>query len=142
MIRRSHPTSAPVRALRATRFAFTLLEVLVVVAIIVMLAGVGSYYVFQRFEDAKLSKARVDVTKVSAMVETYKLNNGGEPPPSLDALCNQQPSGGAPLATPAEILDPWGKVFMYDPQGPNNGGNKPDVYTVTPKGLTIGNWGN
>jgi prepilin-type N-terminal cleavage/methylation domain-containing protein len=41
VLRPQHPTKA------ATRSAFTLLEVLIVVAILVVLAGVSSIYVFR-----------------------------------------------------------------------------------------------
>jgi len=58
---RIHPASTPAKALRSNRSAFTLLEVLVVVAIIVMLAGVGGYLVVQRYEESKVSRAKMDV---------------------------------------------------------------------------------
>ena len=54
LIRPLHPPRATATRLRRVpRAAFTLLEVLIVVAIIVVLAGVSSIYVFRYLEDAK-----------------------------------------------------------------------------------------
>jgi hypothetical protein len=45
------------------------------------------------------------------------------------------------LGLPAEKLaDPWGKPFRYDPAGENTGGNRPDVWAVSPKGVLAGSW--
>jgi len=127
------------QAARSTRRAFTLLEVLVVVAIIVMLAGVGGFYLLQRYEEAKISRAKIDVEGLAGQVETYKLNNG-DYPASIDALTAAQPSGGSPLVPPDKVRDPWGKVYQIDPNGSHNNGMKADVFTTTPKGQVIGNW--
>lgn len=125
---------------RVQRGAFTLLEVLVVVAIIVMLAGVGVYYGLQRYEEAKYDRARADVKALSQQVEIYKLKNG-DYPATMDQLTVAQPSGGGALVPPDQIRDPWGNIYQIDPDGANNGGNRADVYTVGPNGQTIGNWG-
>jgi general secretion pathway protein G len=130
------PTHTPARA---TRTAFTLLEVLVVVAIIVMLAGVGGYYLLQRYEESKVSKAKIDCEGLSGLVEQYKLNNG-DYPASIDALAQPQPNGGSAMCAPDKVKDPWGKVYQIDPAGGHNGGNKADVFTTTPKGQTVGNF--
>jgi len=127
------------QAPRTTRSAFTLLEVLVVVAIIVMLAGVGGYYLLQRYEDAKVSTARINCASLSEAVEQYKINNNNYPP-SIDALTQPQPNGGSAFVPPDKIKDPWGKVYRLDPNGPHNGGLKADVFTTTPKGVTVGNF--
>jgi len=102
--------------LRTSRAGFSLLEVLVVVAIIVMLAGVGSYYVIQRYEDAQQKAARSGVTKVKGFIETYYLNYH-EYPSGLEALA-QPRDGAAPMAKPDELADPWGSPYQFqvDPE--------------------------
>jgi len=129
-----HPTPSPaLKTLRKTRVAFTLLEVLVVVAIIVMLAGVGGYYLLARYEEAKVSKAKIDCKGLAEQVEMFKLNND-QPPGSIQALTQAQPNGGEPLVPPEKVNDPWGKPYQIDASGP-----KARVFTTTPKGITVSN---
>jgi general secretion pathway protein G len=139
MLLRHSPANAPVQAGRATRAAFTLLEVLVVVAIIVMLAGIGGYYLLQRYEDAKVSTAKAECNALSSQVEIYKLNNG-EYPASIQALTQQQPNGHSPMIPAEKALDPWGKPYQIDPAGQHNAGGKADVFTTTPNGQIVGNF--
>ena len=134
---RIRPTNG--HSARTLRRGFTLLEVLVVVAIIVMLAGIGGYYVLQRYEEAKVSKAKADCLALSEAVEQYKLNNG-DYPGSIDALAQPQPNGGPAFVPADKTRDPWGKPYVIDPSGSHNGGLKADVYTTSPRGQVIGNW--
>jgi len=120
---------------RGTRRGFTLLEVLVVVAIIVMLAGVGGYYLVQRYEESKLSTAKISAEGLSGLVEQYKLKNG-DYPGNIEALAE----GPTPLCSVDKTLDPWGKPFQIDASGSHNAGQRADVFTTAPDGTTIGNW--
>jgi len=120
------------RGAQATRRAFTLLEVLIVVAIIVMLAGVGGYYLFQRYEEAKLGVARTEAKALAEQVEIYKLNNDGAAPGSIEALATTQPNGGAPLVPPEKCRDPWGQLYQVDASG-----IKARVFTTSPSGQVI-----
>jgi len=122
----------------ATRSAFTLLEVLIVVAILVVLAGVSSVYVFRYLEDAKVNRCKADVKTLTTAAQAFQVQYQ-VPPDSLQSLLT--PPAGRPYLESAEnIIDPWGKPYQYNAQGTQNGGLKPDIWTTTPDGQTIGNW--
>jgi general secretion pathway protein G len=124
---------------RRTRQGFTLMEMLVVVAIIVMLAGLGGYYYMQQLDKAKQSVARNQVkTTLTQACDTYKIDHG-DYPASLDALLAKDDAGGPYLKTADALKDPWGKHYQYNPQGPNNAGRQPDIWSDG-SGVQIGNW--
>jgi general secretion pathway protein G len=125
---------------RAARKGFTLMEMLVVVAIIVALAGIGGYYYLQRLDDAKKQVAATQTKQtLTTAVETYKIDHD-DWPPSLDMLLQRTADGKGPYLNSADaLIDPWGRPYQYNPQGPNNGGMKPDIWSESPVGQ-IGNW--
>jgi len=136
---RTSTTNNSARALRTTRSAFTLLEVLVVVAIIVMLAGVGGFYFLQRYQEAQVSRAKSDVRLLAGQIDTYFLKTG-QYPPSIEALAQpmqlQDGTTGAPLARADALKDPWGRVYQFSP--PDGAQTfEPIVFTTSPKGVQI-----
>jgi len=111
-----------------------LLEVLVVVAIIVMLAGVGGYLVVQRYEESKVSRAKMDVHGLAKQIEQYKISFH-EYPASMEQLA-QPRDGNAPMVRADALYDPWGKPYqMQLPDGGNT--FEAVVYTTSPKGQTV-----
>jgi general secretion pathway protein G len=127
------------RAVR--RHAFTLMEMLVVVAIIVMLAGLGGYYYIKQLDQAKRSTAKNQVkTTLTTAVESYYIDHNSNYPASLDVLLVGDDQGYGPYLKTADALrDPWGNPYHYDPNGPNNAGRQPDIWSDSPQGQ-IGNW--
>jgi general secretion pathway protein G len=125
---------------RDDRLGFTLMEVLVVVAILVILAGTASVFVFRYLDQAKDDRARADVKTIETACTAYKLRNG-DYPSSLQVLVTPDDGSAKPYLDSAEaILDPWGKPYQYDPSGPNHNGLKPDISTTNADGELIGNW--
>jgi type II secretory pathway pseudopilin PulG len=116
------------------------MEILVVVAIIVVLAGVGVAYLLPQVDVAKEGVVKSNLRLLTDNCKMYWLQNGNNWPPSLDALAQVQPNGGPPLIPPDQLLDPWQHPYNYDPSGANNGGMQPDISTSTPQGKLIGNW--
>jgi general secretion pathway protein G len=130
------------------RAAFTLMEMLVVVAIIVVLAGVGGAFLLGRLEESKVSAARMQAEVIGKAVREYNLNNGVYPP-DLNTLLGKDAEGKGPyLETPDALLDPWGRPYQYDQSGANHtrvGATVqiPDVYCMPPNstdGKPVGNW--
>jgi general secretion pathway protein G len=125
----------------AVRAAFTLMEMLVVVAIIVTLAGIGGYYYLRQADEAKKNAARIQVkTTLTQACENYYIDHNSTWPPSLDALLVQDEAGKGPYLKDADALrDPWGRPYQYNAAGPNNNGRQPDIWSDSPQGQ-IGNW--
>ena len=131
-------TSQGLRAVR--RSAFTLLEVLIVAMIILILAGAGGLTVMKYLDDAKQSRATADIKTLSTAVQAFQIKNGS-PPSSLAELAQPPAEGGRPYIETQELLrDPWGNAYQYSADGPKNNGIKPDIWTITPDGKTIGNF--
>lgn len=125
------------------RGGFTLMEMLVVVAILVVLAGAAVPIYMQYLDDAKVSRARIDVKMLTDACNAYKLKYG-EFPQNLGQLI-QPPDGAKAYMEPTALVDPWNREYQYNPEGPNNSATgKPDIWSTGPKlndpNSMIGNW--
>ncbi|MFT7673485.1 MAG: general secretion pathway protein G [Gammaproteobacteria bacterium] len=99
---------------------FTLLEIIVVVAIIAILAAYIAPKVAGRVDDARISKAKSDIRVLEASLELYKLDNFNYPnsdqglnslvnKPSGDNLKNWREGGYIKKLS----KDPWGNEYQY-----------------------------
>jgi general secretion pathway protein G len=126
---------------RPSRRGFTLMEILVVVAIILVLAGLGGYYLMGQANKARDSAAKAKIHTLEQAVKTYNLDHRGQWPPSLQVLLQRDQFGGPYLENQDALLDPWDQPFNYNQQGPNNQGIKPDIWCTSPtSNRQIGNW--
>jgi general secretion pathway protein G len=108
------------------RAAFTLMELLIVVAIIVVLAGVGGAILLPRLEETKVKAAKVQAKNIASACEQYAVDNG-DYPQSVDALVQPDAEGNAPRMEQGAILDPWGQRYQIG--APRTQGGKPTVFT-------------
>jgi hypothetical protein len=71
--------------------------------------------------------------------EAYHQNHGAYPA-KLETLLEVDENHVVYLDRPESLIDPWGNRYQYDPKGPKNKGQKPDIWTVRANGKEIGNW--
>ena len=105
--------NTPLRTARAAAQAgFTLVELLLVVAILGILAGVVAFNVGGQTEKARINATRASIASISTALKTYEMNNSGLPQ-SLDALTKDQADGMPPLLDAKAVNDAWGNPFQY-----------------------------
>lgn len=111
------------RCLKISEQGFTLIELLVVMLILGLLAGIVGPRLFGHTDEAKQTKARVQIENLSSALKMYKIDNGRFPSTEqgLDALVAEPQSGDIPkkwkkggyLAKKQVPQDPWGNDYMY-----------------------------
>ena len=110
------------------RSAFTLMEVLLALAIVAILAGVAGLAVMPNLNKGKYRGAQFQVERFKSALEQYLLDNGAPPTrqqglaalvaaPTLPPVPASFPAGG--YLDKLEIpLDPWGREYAYFVPGP------------------------
>jgi len=100
---------------------FTLIEIMVVVVILGILAAVIVPRFLSRPDEAKVTKAKVDMKSIEEALGLFKLDNGFYPSTDqgLKALVEKPQTGRIPTKFSAEgylkkvPLDPWGNPYVY-----------------------------
>lgn len=127
------------------RAGFTLMEMMVVVAIIVALAGIGIFFLAPQADEGNKTKAKADVKSLTQAVIIFKTQHGGQWPQTLDALLVKDENGYGPyIKSREDLLDPWNRPYNYDSSGTNNGGMQPDIWCDMPPpiNMRVCNWSN
>jgi general secretion pathway protein G len=118
------------------RAGFTLIELIVVIAIIATLAAVVAPAVFRNVGDAKTSAAKSQIEVFALALNAYRLDN--DVFPSTDqglAALRTMPTTGdlprnwrGPYLSKVVPMDPWGRPYVYVSPGTVNQESY-DLYT-------------
>jgi general secretion pathway protein G len=107
--------------MRGRRSGFTLIEILVVIAVIAILAAIVAPNVFRHVGTAKDTAARAQIEMLGSALDAYRLDNGRYPTTAqgLAALWEEptlepRPTNWrGPYTRKAVPLDPWGNPYVY-----------------------------
>jgi len=110
------------------RSAFTLLEVLVVVAIILVLASVATVAVLQIQKENKVDAAKMNAIGLATALKTYMLKNDGNPPNSIQDVLRYVDGND-----PNKLIDPWGQQYQIGSADNGTGTASYYVFTVNPE---------
>jgi len=100
---------------------FTLIEVLLVVAILGILAAVVVVSVGGRREEAMIQATRASIANICAAIDLYEVDTGRYPS-SLSSLVSSDgaPNWNGPYIRGGMPSDPWGTSFSYSGGGSGN----------------------
>lgn len=113
---------------RRARGGFTLLELIIVVAIIAILAALVAPAVFRNVGDAKVAAAKSQIEMLSTALTAYRLDNDAYPS-TAEGLTSLRERPTGVLASPAwrgpylsrdVPVDPWGRPYVYLSPGRSN----------------------
>jgi general secretion pathway protein G len=98
---------------------FTLVELLVVLAILGLLVALAAPRVIQYLSKAKTDTAEIQIEKLGGVLDLYRLEVGRYPTQEegLEALVERPPQvdnwNGPYLKNRESLTDPWGEPYVY-----------------------------
>lgn len=139
---------------QSPRFGFTLLELLVVIAVIAILSGILLPAAMQVWRKAYVKKAEAAISALEVAINMYKTDIGDYPDDSGGADCGTLVTAlttatGSKWHGPymsfkkdeivsGSFVDPWGAAYVYD-KGPTYGNqNSYNLYSKGPDGTGNG----
>ncbi len=108
-----------------SRSGFTLIELIVVLIVIGLLAGLVAPQILGRVSDARITTAKTQIELLGVALENYRLDNGVYPSTQqgLEALRTKPASGTevrnwrGPYLKKSVPADPWGRPYIYKSPG-------------------------
>jgi general secretion pathway protein G len=130
--------AAPINR-RQQQLGFTLLELLVVLAILGLLIGLVAPAALRQLGSAKEKIAHQSIERLAGVLDIYKLDIGTYPTTEQGLLALiERPSGvtrwnGPYLKGEKVPEDPWGRPFIYHSPSQREG-HEYDLYSLGPTG--------
>lgn len=105
---------------------FTLMELLIVMAIIGLLATLIAPGIIKQFDGAQYDAAKARINVIENAIGTYRLDVG-KYPRALEELVNSpgDPKWKGPYLKESQLVDPWGNQYQY--KRPGGGGRDYDL---------------
>ena len=130
--------------IRAQQAGFTLVEIMVVVIIIGLLAGIVVPNVMDNLDKANVQKARADFSSLQTALKLYRIDNFNYPTTEqgLEALVTKSSIAPVPRNFKASGYidnlnkDPWGNDYQY--MSPADDGKEYDIYSLGADGVSGG----
>jgi general secretion pathway protein G len=117
----------------ASRAGFTLIEIMVVIAIIGLLATIIAPNVVRHFKEAQVTTTKTKMATVKQALDEYRMKHT-KLPDSLDVLLEPDEKNlGDAYLEQENIEDAWGQTFQYTKQG-----NKFDLVSLGADGVEGG----
>lgn len=120
---------------------FTLVELLVVLAILGFLAAVSAPQVIKYLDQAKIRSAETTIASLSTSLDLYRIDVGEYPSTDdglkvlLEANDNAINWSGPYVKKKSMMTDPWGTPYIYKAPGEHGAF---DLFTYGPKGANDG----
>jgi general secretion pathway protein G len=108
---------------RVLEQGYSLLELLVVLAILGLIIAIAAPRLIGYFEASKAKTAKIQISNLATALDLYYLSNGGYPSQEqgLKALVEKPEAAAAwdgPYLNKADgIIDPWGRPYVYKQPG-------------------------
>lgn len=119
---------------RPNLVAFTLIEIVLVLAIIALLLGAAVYQLTGVFGTGQVGRVDADLKTFQTALMIYRTNSSTYPTTDqgLKALIEKPTTGRIPTkymaSLESEVLDPWGNPYGYRYPPTQNKG-KPDIWS-------------
>lgn len=110
------------------RSGFTLLEVLVVVAIILVLASTATVAVLQIMKENKADQAKIQALALDKALKTFMIKNDNNPPGDIQEILRYIDGND-----PSKLIDPWGQPYQIGSSDNGTGTMTYYVFTSNPE---------
>jgi prepilin-type N-terminal cleavage/methylation domain-containing protein len=118
-VNRPHPTAG-----------FTILELIIVIAVIGIFASISIYGIKDSREKAKASESVREVKEIERAMAIYAVNHRNQPPPDCDNLCATNPLGSNLATDLLTHAHPWGGHYSIYSTTDITGDGIRDVYIM------------